>query len=97
VTKLLDLEFLVQFLILNLGDPSCSRFTHTLDQLHHLFLAGVLSATNYMYLKKAYKKYHYMLHQSVLRSDVISDKSMHEQIMAIYREFFNNSSYAADN
>lgn len=86
---LLDLEFLVQFLILHLGDPSLARYTHTLSQLQHLLLAGVLSKEHYSLLKKAYKKHHKLLHQNLLRPGVMSQKNMQDEILSVCKELFN--------
>lgn len=86
---LLDLEFLVQFLVLNLANPSLARYTHTLSQLHHLFLAGVLSKNQFTLLKKAYRKHHQLLHQNLLcPGRVVSSESMQKEITAIAQEFF---------
>ncbi|KTD13653.1 glutamine synthetase adenylyltransferase [Legionella gratiana] len=84
---LLDLEFLVQYLILNLGNPSLVRYTHTLSQLHHLFLIGVLNKEQYTLLKKAYKKHHQLLHLNLLRPSTVSSDGMQNEIMTIFREF----------
>lgn len=88
---LLDLEFLVQFLMLRLGDPYLARYTNTLSQLHHLFLAAVLSKEQYTFLKKAYKKHHQVLHQNLLRPGVANDKNMQDEILAVCKEIFNLS------
>ncbi|WP_392537879.1 bifunctional [glutamate--ammonia ligase]-adenylyl-L-tyrosine phosphorylase/[glutamate--ammonia-ligase] adenylyltransferase [Legionella sp. 227] len=86
---LLDLEFLVQFLILHLGAPSLSRYTHTLSQLHHLFLAGVLSKEHYNFLKKAYKKHHQLLHQNILRPGVVNHENKQGEILSVCKELYN--------
>lgn len=83
---LLDLEFLVQYLILNSGNSSLARYTHTLSQLHHLFLAGVLNKEHYTVLKKAYKKHHQLLHLNLLRPGIVSGDGMHNEITSISHE-----------
>lgn len=88
---LLDLEFLVQYLILHLGDPSLARYTNTLSQLHHLFLAGILNKEYYSFLKKAYKKHHQLLHQNLLRPGIVNNRSMQEEIVKVCKELFNKT------
>ncbi|MFT4059548.1 MAG: bifunctional [glutamate--ammonia ligase]-adenylyl-L-tyrosine phosphorylase/[glutamate--ammonia-ligase] adenylyltransferase [Legionella sp.] len=84
---LLDLEFLVQFLVLNLGQPSLARSTHTLNQLNHLFAAGVINMEQLTLLKKAYQHYHYLLHMDLLCSDGSKDERFYQQVAKIYRYF----------
>jgi glutamate-ammonia-ligase adenylyltransferase len=84
---LLDLEFLLQFLILRLGDPSFAGLIHPLNQMHHLFLAGVFSKKQYVLLKKAYKKLHQALHQNLLRPGEVMDKNISEELRIVYEEF----------
>ncbi len=88
---LLDLEFLVQFLILHLGEPSSARYTNTLSQLHHLFLVGALSKEQYTFFKKAYKKHHQLLHQNLLRPGSVKDQSLQDEILAMCKEIYNRT------
>ncbi|MCW8386758.1 bifunctional [glutamate--ammonia ligase]-adenylyl-L-tyrosine phosphorylase/[glutamate--ammonia-ligase] adenylyltransferase [Fluoribacter dumoffii] len=88
---LLDLEFLVQYLILHSGESSLARYTNTLSQLHHLFLAGILNKKQYSFLKKAYKKHHQLLHQSILRPGILSLLNLHDKILDVCREIFNQA------
>ena len=64
---LLDLEFLVQFLVLNLQKANLARYTHTLSQMKQLFQNHVLTEEQYKILKKAYQYYHYLLHQKIVQ------------------------------
>ncbi|MGL5741548.1 MAG: bifunctional [glutamate--ammonia ligase]-adenylyl-L-tyrosine phosphorylase/[glutamate--ammonia-ligase] adenylyltransferase [Legionella sp.] len=86
-SALLDLEFLVQFLILKSGEPSLARYTHTLSQLQHLFLSGVFSKEQYVLLKKAYRMHHRLGHQNLLRPGVVSDQGMQDEISAVSSAF----------
>ncbi|WP_191968244.1 bifunctional [glutamate--ammonia ligase]-adenylyl-L-tyrosine phosphorylase/[glutamate--ammonia-ligase] adenylyltransferase [Legionella longbeachae] len=86
---LLDLEFLVQYLILYLRNPSLARYTHTLSQLHHLFLADAFNKEQYTLLKKAYKKHHQLLHLNLLRPNTVISDGMQNEIMSISRELFD--------
>lgn len=83
---LLDLEFLVQFLVLSSGNPTFARTTHTLSQLKHLFLTGILNNEQFTVLRKAYRQYHHLLHQSLLRPGETSDAQMQHQVATIYQE-----------
>ncbi|KTD57417.1 bifunctional [glutamate--ammonia ligase]-adenylyl-L-tyrosine phosphorylase/[glutamate--ammonia-ligase] adenylyltransferase [Legionella shakespearei] len=80
---LLDLEFLLQFLVLNQREVSFARYTHTLSQLQQLNLAGVLTKEQFITLKKAYEKYHYLLHQKVLRPKSVDVKEIKEGVLAV--------------
>jgi glutamate-ammonia-ligase adenylyltransferase len=86
--SLLDLEFLVQFLVLDLGSPDLARYTHTLSQLQHLFLAGVLNQEQLSILKKAYRQYHHLVHQNLLRPWIDTDDTMYERFVIVYQQFF---------
>ncbi|WP_084602178.1 bifunctional [glutamate--ammonia ligase]-adenylyl-L-tyrosine phosphorylase/[glutamate--ammonia-ligase] adenylyltransferase [Legionella fallonii] len=70
---LLDLEFLIQFLVLNLQNPNLARYTHTLSQLQQLFLAHVIEKEQFTILKRAYSYYHYLLHQKILQPNPGTD------------------------
>ncbi|KGP62694.1 glutamate-ammonia-ligase adenylyltransferase [Legionella norrlandica] len=80
---LLDLEFLVQFLVLNLGDPEFSRYTNTLSQLQHLFLSRVLTKSQFVTLKKAYQYFHHVMHQKIVRSNEFNGEKMMNKVNEI--------------
>ena len=84
---LLDLEFLVQFLMLQQGDPYFARHTHALNQMRHLFIIGVLSKKQYASLKQAYKTLHQSLHENLLRPSDLRNEDMHAEIMRVYKKF----------
>lgn len=85
---LLDLEFLVQFLVLNLGAPDMARYTHTLSQLQQLFLAKALTKEQLVILKKAYKLYHHLLHQNILKSTEEQSELMQSKVLAICQSIY---------
>ncbi len=70
---LLDLEFLIQFLVLNLQHSNLARYTHTLSQIQQLFLSRVISREQFIVLKKAYNYYHYLLHRKILQPNPSAD------------------------
>lgn len=80
---LLDLEFLVQFLVLQLGNEQFAQFTHTMSQLRQLFLAKALSLEQCLILKRAYKHYHQSLHQALLKPSVVSDEAIQQQVLGV--------------
>ncbi len=84
---LLDLEFLVQFLILDLGKPEFARITHTLNQLNYLLAAHVLTREQSLILKKAYRHYHDLLHLELLRPGRAMDNALQSQVASIYQHF----------
>lgn len=64
--QLLDLEFLVQFLVLCYPIQSIKRYTNTLSLMQQLSLEKIITAAQFKVLKKAYLHYHHQLHQQVL-------------------------------
>lgn len=85
---LLDLEFLLQFLVLNQRDVLFARYTHTLSLLQQLHLAGILTKEQFLTLKKAYEKYHYLLHQKALRSESADVKEIKEGVLAVCKAIY---------
>ncbi|HIG0328673.1 TPA: bifunctional [glutamate--ammonia ligase]-adenylyl-L-tyrosine phosphorylase/[glutamate--ammonia-ligase] adenylyltransferase [Legionella pneumophila] len=85
---LLDLEFLVQFLVLNHGDPKFSSYTNTLSQLKHLFLSDVLTKSQFITLKKAYQYFHYLMHQKIVQPVVINDDEMQNAVSLLCKELY---------
>jgi glutamate-ammonia-ligase adenylyltransferase len=80
---LLDVEFLVQFLILKLHDPILARYTHTLSQMKQLFIAHALTEEQYKVLKQAYTYYHHLLHQKIVQSEVLNAEKMQAKVWAV--------------
>ena len=79
---LLDLEFLIQFLVLNLQNSNLARYTHTLSQIQQLFLSRVIDREQFLVLKKAYNYYHYLLHQKILQPNPRTDIEMFRERVA---------------
>ena len=72
---LLDLEFLVQFLVLLNPQPQSnySRYTNTLSLLRQLANSNVIDSSQFQKLKRAYKHYHHILHHNLLRPGPMDD------------------------
>jgi glutamate-ammonia-ligase adenylyltransferase len=85
---LLDLEFLIQYLVLRFASPHLARFTHTLSQIKQLYNAKVLTKEEYMILKSAYNKYHYSLHQHMLSDDFMINLAVNEKVNTLCQKFY---------
>ncbi|TAL65492.1 MAG: bifunctional [glutamate--ammonia ligase]-adenylyl-L-tyrosine phosphorylase/[glutamate--ammonia-ligase] adenylyltransferase, partial [Legionella sp.] len=85
---LLDLEFLLQFLILRSAKPEFASCTHTLQQLEQLFAGGALSDKQYEILRKAYKEYHHCLHQKVLQAKTNHLEALQEEVRQVCAEVY---------
>ncbi len=86
---LLDLEFLIQFLVLNQGEPGFARYNHTLNQLHHLYLLHRVTKEQLVLLKKAYRDYHHILHQKILQPEVTYNGEMQEKVIDVCEQLYN--------
>lgn len=84
---LLDLEFLVQFLVLDFGAEIFARYCSTLGQMRQLFLAGRVSEGEFSVLQKAYRHYHALVHQKILQPEVGADDEMRDGVWGIFRKF----------
>ena len=92
---LLDLEFLLQFLVLHLHQPDIARYTHTLNQIKRLFLAQVLTKEQWMILKKAYRHYHYLLHQKILQPKQGNSEEIQMKVAAICEVVYQRESFSS--
>lgn len=81
---LLDLEFLVHYLILLFANPSWSRSTHILTQIKQLHAAHVLQRTEYLQLKAAYQTYHYLLHRDIICPESIDCTLLQKNVRTIW-------------
>lgn len=88
---LLDLEFLVQYLVLANPCKSLVRHTNLLVQLKHLQQNGILSACQRTQLESAYRCYHQILHQSLLKPEPYDIKEKSQSVFLIARLFFHSS------
>ena len=87
-SALLDLEFLVQYMVLDLRKPDLARYTHALSQMHHLFLAGVLTKKQFLILKKAYRRYHTALHQNILQAKLAQFPELSKELLGIFETIY---------
>jgi glutamate-ammonia-ligase adenylyltransferase len=85
---LLDLEFLIQFLVLKQGDPGFARYTHTLSQLQHLYASHRITKAQLVLLKKAYQDYHHLMHQKILQPGVEYNGEMQEQVIEVCGQLY---------
>lgn len=84
---LLDLEFLVQFLVLAYPKQSLLRYTNTLSLLQRLFAEQILNQEQFTNLKQAYKLYHHLLHQNLLQPAQQDCRSRQVEVIAISELF----------
>lgn len=67
-STLLDLEFLIQYLVLYVEEGDLAQCTHPLNQLKQLVHLKILEVAEYELLKNAYQYYHALLHQQIICS-----------------------------
>lgn len=77
---LLDLEFLVQFLILSSQNEHFGMHTNTLKHIEMLS-KNILAARQIMRLKKAYRIYQDALHQFILQNQVVDVMNSQKNIL----------------
>ncbi len=70
---LLDIEFLIQYLVLFTREKHLASFTHPLSQLKQLLELSMITKEEYLLLKKAYQQYHRLLHQQTICSDALNN------------------------
>lgn len=85
---LLDLEFLVQFLVLANSDERFSAITNSLEQINMLYHLKVLKQQQWLVLTKAYQEYHQLLHDEILRFKSHSVPTLVKEVAAISRFFY---------
>lgn len=86
---LLDIEFLVQFLLLTQGDAEFKELTNTMLLLKKLNSKKIISTSQYHILKKADEYYHFLLHKQILFShDEIVDPSIQSSVLAVCEEIY---------
>ncbi|WP_133127020.1 bifunctional [glutamate--ammonia ligase]-adenylyl-L-tyrosine phosphorylase/[glutamate--ammonia-ligase] adenylyltransferase [Legionella nagasakiensis] len=85
---LIDLEFLVQFLVLANPAKNRVRRTNTLAQLHDLFHQNVLTQFQFQQLRQAYRRYHEAMHQYLLQSKTATIGEQQANVLAISKEIY---------
>lgn len=88
---LLDLEFLIQFLVLAYPHAKLARQTNTLKQLSLLCVANHLTRSQYLALRRAYRHYHHVLHQHLLLQSEVSrnDAKYLLDVLSISQQLYN--------
>ncbi|RUR09379.1 bifunctional [glutamate--ammonia ligase]-adenylyl-L-tyrosine phosphorylase/[glutamate--ammonia-ligase] adenylyltransferase [Legionella sp. km772] len=71
---LLDLEFLIQYLVLYTREKHLASYTHPLSQLKQLLKLKVVSKNDYWLLYKAYQQCHHLLHRQTICFETGTDK-----------------------
>lgn len=88
---LLDLEFLVQFLVLKSQNPELAKYSNTLSQLQQLLLVKVITEPQFKILKKAYQQYHRLLHQRVLKAQTELNEKTFEEVRDLCTQLYSNA------
>ncbi len=84
---LLDIEFLVQYLVLRSNDIEMAKYTHTISLLQQLLKRSIISKEQFLYLKSGWQKAHRQLQlQSIGLKKKVSNYPF-KQITLIYRSF----------
>ena len=84
---LIDLEFLIQFLLLAHRDETYQEETNTSNIIKQLRRHNVLSKIEARHLQSALLNFHHALHQKVLASKELAIDKDRERVLSIYRTF----------
>lgn len=87
---LVDLEFLIQFLVLTHPNLNLVKHSNMGCFLRELFQKGVLNKEQFKQLSHAYKYYHALLHQQLLQSSEDDYSLEKAQVLTISQEFYKN-------
>jgi len=87
---LLDLEFLVQFLILAYPSVHFVRLTNTLQQLEQLQAQNTITDVQFAHLKQAHQHYHRLLHRGLLTSECIISDEHQANVVAISKCYLSS-------
>jgi glutamate-ammonia-ligase adenylyltransferase len=85
---LLDLEFLVQFLVLAYPSPVFCRCTHTMAFLKHLQAQNILNTEQEETLQMAYRHYHHALHQEIVQGKALAYDEDETLLVRISNQFY---------
>ena len=80
---LLDLEFLVQFLVLAHANEAYARYTNTFSLLQQLRITHILSAKQFEQLTSAYQQSHRALPQQLLEPNVVVVEAERRDVIAM--------------
>jgi glutamate-ammonia-ligase adenylyltransferase len=86
---LLDLEFLVQYLILANSHPEFAKTTNTKMQLQKLYEHKVLTKLQLQKLTAAYEHFHSLLHQYLLHPKPILNDAVQEDVIVIREQLLS--------
>ena len=91
---LLDLEFLVQFLVWAYPERGLVYCTNTLFQLQRLQDKHTLNKAQFSQLKRAYRHYHRLLHQHLLQPGATASDKHQADVLAISLVFYTKAKNA---
>ncbi|CEK11333.1 bifunctional [glutamate--ammonia ligase]-adenylyl-L-tyrosine phosphorylase/[glutamate--ammonia-ligase] adenylyltransferase [Legionella hackeliae] len=88
---LIDIEFIVQFLILTNPHLNFYSYTNTLSLLRKLYAEQILTRQQFEKLVKAYKYYHQTLHQNLLNSETKSIHVQQQNVLEVCQQIYGLS------
>lgn len=86
---LLDLEFMLQYLILQHGCPQLARMTRPLNQMRQLLLLELITKDDFILFKKAYECYHKLLHEQIINPREINVLPMQKEVLRLSNKVFH--------
>lgn len=89
---LLDIEFLVQYLVLCSNDVGLCKYTHTMSLIQHLYNRGDIGREKYICLKSAWQKAHRQLQIQSIGLKKRIDSYPFQQVKSIYLSFIETKS-----
>lgn len=90
---LLDLEFLIQFLVLGSANPALANHTKTLEQINLLCTQHQLTVEQARVLKRAYKSFHGLLHQATLQGKANAPAALCAEVLQVAEQIYKGSAY----
>nr|HAT8712712.1 bifunctional [glutamate--ammonia ligase]-adenylyl-L-tyrosine phosphorylase/[glutamate--ammonia-ligase] adenylyltransferase [Legionella jordanis] len=85
---LIDIEFLVQFLVLTHSNASLLRSTNILSLLQALYGMKALTRTQFIQLRAAYQHFHQQLHEDILNLRKNNLKEHQQNVLEICRDIY---------
>lgn len=85
---LLDLEFLIQYLVLKQANSDFALYSHTLSLLKQLFLVQAITGEQFTVLKKAAQKYHSLLHLKTIQNVEGECGDMQKRVLEICESLY---------
>ncbi|WP_133129818.1 bifunctional [glutamate--ammonia ligase]-adenylyl-L-tyrosine phosphorylase/[glutamate--ammonia-ligase] adenylyltransferase [Legionella yabuuchiae] len=86
---LIDLEFLIQYLVLAYPNKTMARKTNALQQLKSLHEEGVINDEEFNRLNHAFRRFHKALHQSLLQSKRLNIEKEQRFVSELSKQYYH--------